>query len=598
MEVFMVTFALARERPAPEAEYGPVPDPDSQPAAVPDTLLASAPDSERRSDPRAESAPGPDSPDPQAAPDPDSGSTPEPDPQDPQAASDQDALSLVLAALDDVPNPFDDAEALEELGDEIATLAAHLHAAEQRFLHLVAEFDLRRGWELGGHSSCAYWLSERTGLDLGTAREKVRTARKLAGLPRTSAAMARGELSFSQVRALTRVATETNEAELLELACGSTVHELERMVRGWKKGSARDEAERERAQYRSRTFSVFPDHEGMYVVKGKLMPEVAALLMRAIEAASDALWHEERAEGPAARRLRGEEERQAAAARRRADAVALLAERALWAGFGSRTTRCEADEREGERPGTHDGEESGSEAKRRKKQDTIRKLAEAPISGTRAERYQVILHVDAEALVDGDASGRSELEDGTRVSHEALRRLACDSSLVRMLRGRNDAVLDVGRKTRVISPALRRALEARDRGCRFPGCGRRFTDAHHLEHWALGGKTSLSNTLALCDFHHRLVHEGGWKVQWWGVGRPVFFDPRGGTHFDGRWKPPRDGPPPPPPEEPARALLEANRKLGVEPDALTAAARWKDERLIPDRVLFGALNALEDVPRR
>jgi hypothetical protein len=120
----------------------------------------------------------------------------------------------------------------------------------------------------------------------------------------------------------------------------------------------------------------------------------------------------------------------------------------------------------------------------------------------------------------------------------------------------------------------------------------------YSEHWALGGKTSLCNTLALCDFHHTLVHEGGWKVQWWGVGRPVFFDPRGGTHFDGRWKPPRDGPPPPPPSEPARALLEANRKLGVEPDALTAAARWKDERLIPDRVLFGALNALEDVPRR
>jgi hypothetical protein len=105
--------------------------------------------------------------------------------------------------------------------------------------------------------------------------------------------------------------------------------------------------------------------------------------------------------------------------------------------------------------------------------------------------------------------------------------------VVRVSHAANGSILDVGRKTRTISPALRRALEVRDRGCRFPGCGLRFTDAHHLTHWSAGGATSLSNCLLLCAWHHRLVHEGGWRVEWWGTGRPVFVDPRGGTHLDG-----------------------------------------------------------------
>ena len=108
-------------------------------------------------------------------------------------------------------SPGDDADVIEALGDEIATLAAHIHAAVHRLLVLLAEFDRRQGWELEGHRSCAHWLAFRTGIDLGAAREKVRAARALVGLPETSAAMARGELSFSQVRALTRVGSQTRE---------------------------------------------------------------------------------------------------------------------------------------------------------------------------------------------------------------------------------------------------------------------------------------------------------------------------------------------------------------------------------------------------
>ncbi len=137
----------------------------------------------------------------------------------------------------------------------------------------------------GDYRSCSHWLAYTTGIDLGTAREKVRAARALVELPLISAAMSRAELSFSAVRALSRVATAENEGDLLELARGCTVAELERVVRAYKRGSRKDEAALERERYESRCLSVFPDDDGMYVVKGRLTPEVGALLMRAVEAA-------------------------------------------------------------------------------------------------------------------------------------------------------------------------------------------------------------------------------------------------------------------------------------------------------------------------
>ena len=438
-----------------------------------------------------------------------------------------------------------DADALEELADEIATLAAHIHAATHRLLTLIAQFDRLRGWEPGGHASCAHWLHVRTGIDLGAAREKVRAARALESLPLTSAAMARGQLSFSKVRAITRVASGANEGELLELACGATTAQLERMVRAWKRGSREDEAERERRRYESRTLSIFPDDDGMYVVRGVLTPEVGALLMRAIDAASDALYRDA---APMPTDAHSEDALRAAA-QRRADAIGLVAERALATGLAT-----------------------GEDAQ--------------PVSGTRAERYQVVLHVEPSTLSADQEPGRSELEDGTRVSAETSRRLSCDASVVRVTHGRDGSILDLGRKTRTISPALRRALEIRDRGCRFPGCGRRFTDGHHVKHWEDGGETSLANCVLLCSYHHRLVHEGGWRVEWWGAGRPMFYSPRGEMAFDGRWKAPDL------PADAVADLVQENLRNGASPDGWTAGARWTSERQIPYDVHARALEAL------
>jgi len=494
------------------------------------------------------------------------------------AAEAPGAASFDYAA---VPDPFDDADALEELEDEIATLAAHIHAATHRLLILIADFDRRRGWELGGHRSCAFWLSACTGIDLGAAREKVRTARVLVGLPETSASMSRGELSFSKVRALSRVATEANEEELLEFAQGSTTAQLERMVRSFRRGSRADEGALERERHERRTLSVFPDEDGMYVVKGRLPAEVGALLMRAVEAASDALYREKK--DP---RLETEADSERAAGQRRADALGLLAERALAAGFGGRNGEgCESGHESGAENGAEDDAEDGVKngAEDGAEQNPEKQI---PISGTRAERFQVVLHVEPKTLEAEGEPGRSELEDGTRLSAETSRRISCDTGLVRVSHGSDGSILGVGRRTRTIPPSLRRALEVRDQGCRFPGCGLRFTDAHHVTHWADGGETSLSNCLLVCRHHHRLLHEGGWKIDWWGQGRPVFFDPRGGTHFEGGWEPPELG------ENPVAELMEQNRRCGVRPDGLTAGARWKREADIPDQIYFRALEAV------
>ena len=419
--------------------------------------------------------------------------------------------------------PDDD---LARLGDRIAELAAGINAAEAQMMTLIADFDRRGGWK-DGFGSCAEWLAWKIGIKIGPARERVRAARALENLPQTAGALREGSISYAKVRALTRVATPESEATLLEFARAGSAANLERKVRMWKKLSRNEELTAEQARHRSRGFSVFVDGDGMYVVKGRLEPEVGAVLMRAVEAASDALF---RGEGGAARggqdagssgrgaatREPGSDDLRPKPKQRRADAVGLLAERALAAGFGggeSRDSRRDSDalateSRSGEPAG--DPVEPGLQTRPRAE------------SGTRAERYQVMVHCDAATLAAEGEPGRSDL-DGIRVSAETSRRMACDAAVVAMVHAKDGSMLSVGRRTRTIPPHIRRALEERDRGCRFPGCGCRFTEAHHVKHWADGGETSLGNTVLLCRRHHRAVHEGQVKVSVATDGTVLFF---------------------------------------------------------------------------
>jgi hypothetical protein len=157
--------------------------------------------------------------------------------------------------------PASDSFDLGRLGDEIAELAAHLDAATARLLALIREFDARGGW--AGCRSCAHWLSWKAGLDLGAAREKVRVARALARLPRLAQALARGELSYSKVRALTRVASPETEDRLLAIGQAGTAAHVEKIVRGWRQMNRRAEAEESAKQHASRALQVYPDEDGM-----------------------------------------------------------------------------------------------------------------------------------------------------------------------------------------------------------------------------------------------------------------------------------------------------------------------------------------------
>src|SRR6267378_6638434 len=366
-----------------------------------------------------------------------------------------------------VPTPEPVVE-LDRLGDQIAELSAHLDAATAHLLDLIRDFDARAGWNTG-FLSCAAWLSWRVGLDAGAARERVRVARALGTLPRLAQALARGELSYAKVRALTRVATPETEERLLELGRAVTAEHVERIVRGWRRVDRQAEAREAARRHTSRALHVYQDEDGMVVIRGRLVPAVGAVLIQALTAARKALYQKAHAKNVPAETPGGDVSAEPPTMpQQQADALALVAETAL-----------------------HHGIDPG-----------------AP-----GERYQVVVHVDAPVLADADAPGQSVLEDGAYVSAETSQRLACDASRVVMRHDPDGRILEVGARTRTIPPALRRALHYRDRGCRFPGCGLRFGQGHHIRHWAHGGPTTLSNLALLCRRHHRAVHEEGYTIE-------------------------------------------------------------------------------------
>jgi hypothetical protein len=331
---------------------------------------------------------------------------------------------------------------LEALEWEICTLAAHLAAAMCRWLLLVAEFDARGGWAEWGVNSCAHWLSWRCGIGMTAGREHVRVARMLRGLPLVQEEFASGVLSYSKVRALTRVASEKTEAQLVELARHATGAQLEKLCRQYGR-VLEATSPNASAMYERQALSTYWDDDGMLVVQGRLTPEDGAALMAALDQAAESVPDEMRE-------------------------------------LGARAVRAQA-------------------------------LVALATDGEPAT--EVIVHVDSETLVSEEIKRQSEISDGPALAPETVRRLGCDAAVVAMIE-RNGKPLSVGRRTRAIPPALRRALRSRDRGCRFPGCTHsHHLHAHHIQHWARGGPTEIGNLVQLCSYHHQLVHEGGYRVR-------------------------------------------------------------------------------------
>ncbi len=371
---------------------------------------------------------------------------------------------------------------LEELGEEIALLSAHQDASAFMSLTRIREFDENEGWAkaYSGFLSCAHWLSWRTGLDPGAAREQVRVANALGRLPLISEAMQHGRVSYSKVRALTRVGTAENEEELLHFAKAGTAAHVEKLVRAYRRVERQGRLEETEVRHASRYCHTFTDDDGMVVIKARLEPEAGAALQLALEAALEVLFEQSRHEAESDHA--SAEATQEPIEQRRADALTLIAEAALNGGLDN---------------------------------------------GTRGDRFQVVVHVDEVSLGDADRPATSILANGQYVSAETSRRIGCDAGKVVMTHTADGSVIDVGRKTRTIPPAIRRALDHRDEGCRFPGCRRKFCDAHHIEHWADGGETKLDNLILLCRRHHRALHEGHFKVRRLPDGELRFYSPKG-----------------------------------------------------------------------
>ncbi len=350
---------------------------------------------------------------------------------------------------------------LETIGEHIIHLSGQLNCLERRWLALIAEFDRRNGWAGPGIASCAHWLNWQCGIDLGTARERLRVAHAPEKLPKIGASMERGELSYSKVRAVTRIADAGNEDALLMTALHSSASQVERIVRYYRCAQECEELSREERQQRHRFLYHEYLEDGSILIKARLPAETGRLVLNAVEAALECLPRSPAGDLKIA-------DGSAHPSARRADALGLVAE-----GF----------------------------------------LAAGPKVQSGPERQQIVVHVDEQVLKERCA-GRCEFEQGPSIAAETARRLACDASLVELAHDEGGNVLDIGRKSRSIPPAIRRALNARDRGCRFPGCHHdRYVDGHHIRHWADGGETRLDNLVTLCRYHHRAVHEGGMTIQ-------------------------------------------------------------------------------------
>lgn len=357
--------------------------------------------------------------------------------------------------------------ALDELGDRVCELSAHIAAAQYRWLRMLSSFDRREGWKQWGMRSCAHWLNWRCGFDLRSAREKVRVARALDDLDLICEAFSRGEVSYSKVRAITRIATPETEADLLMFARHGTTQHVEKIVRGYRRYLPASDAE---ARHERRYVDYRYAEDGSVVIKARLDPEEGELVIQALRKVQDEVRHIRRS-------AESREDGSAEPRRDRADALTEIARRAL---NGS-----------GEPPSTGD-------------------------------RYTVMVQVDAEVLAGGD--GACHLDSGASLSAATAERLICDGAILPIVTNPDGEILSVGRKTRKIPRASRRALLRRDDGCRYPGCTHKaHLDGHHIKPWSRGGETSLANLVLLCSFHHRLVHEGGVSLRVEPDGRFTFI---------------------------------------------------------------------------
>ena len=437
-----------------------------------------------------------------------------------------------------------------ELRCAVTDMAAHINLADWRFVKLVAAMDRRRGWDERGYCNLGNWLDHRCGLGPCAARERIRIGRALARLPDIDAAFRDGVLSYSKVRAITRVATRDTEAMLLEIAGRSSAAQLESLVRTYERV---DGSGGERVCSEARRGLSWHYEDGMLVVTAAVPAERGALLIKALQKVIDARKDEREAyfesllageHGAAAVAVDGELVEQEPVANEETDGSGRLAA----ASDGQHrdgavvvesvvTTDRPRDVSEETEFATGDvADDLPVEADdlpaslvfdlsntKQRYADALVDVAEhylANRAGPRhrraGQRYEVVLTIDRNELAERAKEGgtRYHVDPDWGIDEEDARQIACDADVTEFIEDAQGQALNYERRRRIVPAPLLRALKLRDHNrCRFPGCPHhRYVEAHHVKHWIDGGETRLENLVLLCSAHHRLLHHGAFHI--------------------------------------------------------------------------------------
>ena len=446
-----------------------------------------------------------------------------------------------------------------ELRRAVTRMAGHINHADWRFIKLIAAMDRTRGWDERGYCNLGNWLDHRCGLGPCAARERIRIGRALARLPSIDAAFRDGVLSYSKVRAITRVATRENEAMLLAIAGRSSAAELESLVRAHERVGASD---RERVPSEARRSLSWHYEDGMVVITAAVPAERGALVIEALQKVVDARADERDAHYESL--LAGDCARVAAASDAEGADAGFVAEptapgpvgnegtngtaEAVSTGEGQHPNGAAAAEpaviaagpgdvsAETERPAAGDSEDEATGAldlpapfafelstTEQRYADAFVDIAEHYLANgpsrrqrRTGQRYEVVLTIGRNELAKQSAAGgaRYHVDPDWGVDEEDARQIACDADLTEFIQDAGGNLLNYERRRRIVPARLMRALKLRDHNrCRFPGCPhQRYVEAHHIRHWIDGGETRLENLVLLCSAHHRLLHHGAFHI--------------------------------------------------------------------------------------
>ena len=338
--------------------------------------------------------------------------------------------------------------------DAVVDLTAQANLLAARMVDVVVEVLAAQAWGPGGGlRSPAHWLAWRSGFSEARARRIVKIAERVEELPECIGLFRQGRLTEDAMGLIAQRAPASRDRELAELAPMLLNSQLRRIL--WHLPPEPDHEEARREPERSVTFGF--DDDGSWRLRGRLPADEGALVQKALEGAREEIFRE-----------RSGEEQSAVAGACWADALVRAAEHAV----------------DSLDPATRRGE-------------------------ARGERAQVIIHLDARS--DGDGNARIHL--GPQLPDALRRYLCCDAKVRAVIEGARGSILGISPLEPTVNPRLRRLIEQRDQGCRYPGCSqRRWEHIHHIRHREDGGQTLPSNLCSLCPRHHRLHHQGAFTI--------------------------------------------------------------------------------------